>query len=150
MPQSLSKILLHIVFSTKYREPLIQPEIEDELYAYMASICNEYHCHAHKINGIADHVHIACNLSRTIAVCDLLEEVKKSSSKWIKTKGRVYENFAWQNGYGAFSLGMSQLSVISRYIENQKKHHQRKAFQEEYLGFLKKYKIEYNEKYVWD
>lgn len=150
MPQSLSKILLHIVFSTKNREPLIRPAIENELYAYMASICNEYRCHAHKIGGVANHVHIACNLARTIAVSDLLEEVKKSSSKWIKTKGNAYQKFFWQNGYGAFSFGMSQLPTVIKYIENQREHHRQKTFQEEYREFLKKYKIEYDEKYVWD
>lgn len=150
MPQSLSKILLHIVFSTKNRQQLIRPEIEDELFAYMAAICNDHHCHAHKIGGVADHVHIACNLARTIAVSELLEEIKKSSSKWIKTKGNAYQNFFWQNGYGAFSLGMSQLPTVIKYIENQRKHHRQKTFQEEYREFLKKYKIEYDEKYVWD
>ena len=150
MPQSLSKILLHIIFSTKNREDFIRPEIESELYAYMASICNEYDCHAHKIGGVENHVHIACNFSRTISVSKLLEYVKKSSSKWIKTKGEIYRNFFWQNGYGAFSLGMSQLPGVIKYIEQQKEHHRHKTFQEEYLAFLKKYKVEYDERYVWD
>ncbi len=116
----------------------------------MASICNELGCHAHLIGGVADHVHIACNLSRTISVSDLLEDVKKSSSKWIKTKGSFYRNFGWQNGYGVFSLGISQLEVVKRYIEGQKKHHRRKTFREEYLDFLNRYKIEYDERYLWD
>jgi putative transposase len=150
MPQSLSQILLHIIFSTKNREPLILPEVEKDLFAYIASICNELDCFAPIIDGVKDHVHIACNLSRTIAVCDLLEEVKKSSSKWIKTKGSFYKNFTWQRGYGAFSLGMSQLPALKKYVLNQKEHHCKKTFQEEYLELLKKYKVEYDERYVWD
>ena len=150
MPQSLAQILLHIVFSTKNRGPLIQPEIENELYAYMASICNASDCHAHQIGGVQNHIHIACNLSRTISVSKLLEEAKKSSSKWIKTKGAAYQNFAWQNVYGAFSLGMSQLSTVKQYIAQQKKHHKHKTFQEEFREFLNRYKVEYDERYVWD
>ena len=150
MPQSLAQILLHISFSTKNREPFIQPDVENELYAYMAAICNNMGCHAHQISGISDHVHIACNLARTVAVCDLLEDVKKYSSKWIKTKGRIYHNFAWQAGYGAFSLGMSQLDTVKKYIGRQKEHHRKKTFQEEYLELLKKYNVKYDERYVWD
>lgn len=144
MPQSLAQILLHITFSTKNREPIIQSDVENELHAYMATVCNNMGCHTHQISGISNHVHIACNLSRTVAVFDLLEDVKKFSSKWIKTKGRIYRNFAWQAGYGAFSLGMSQLDTVKKYISRQKEHHRKKTFQEEYLELLKKYKIEYD------
>ena len=150
MPQSLAQILLHIIFSTKNREPLIHLEIEKELYAYMASICNDNGCYAHRIGGTQDHIHITCNLSRTITVSKLLEEVKKSSSKWIKTKGDLYKNFTWQKGYGAFSLGMSQLTSVKKYVEQQKEHHKHKTFKEEYLEFLEKYQVKYDERYVWD
>jgi REP element-mobilizing transposase RayT len=150
MAQSLSQIFLHIVFSTKDRAPFIQPEVEDELYAYMAKILNDLDCHAYKIYGCKDHVHIACNLSRTITVSHLLEEVKRSSSKWIKTKGREFKNFSWQKGYGAFSFGRSQLDDVVRYIEKQKHIHEKKTFKREFLEMLEKYEVEYDEKYLWD
>jgi putative transposase len=148
--QSLSNILLHIIFSTKNREPWIQPEIENELYAYLALVFRECNCPAILINGAADHVHALCVLSRTITVADLLETVKKRSSKWIKTQGAFYQNFAWQAGYGAFSLGESNKASAVKYIQNQKEHHRVKTFQEEFREFLKAYQISYDEKYVWD
>jgi REP element-mobilizing transposase RayT len=150
MPQSLSRILVHIVFSTKHRQPLINPEIENELFPYMASIFHEYESPAIMINGAEDHVHILCVLSRKIALSDLIEKVKKSSSKWIKTKGAAYKNFYWQNGYGAFSIGESGVEALKKYIADQKEHHRKKTFQEELREFFKLYKIEYDEKYVWD
>ncbi len=150
MPQSLANVLIHIVFSTKDRAPLIQPGIEEELIRYLASVCRACGSPAHKIGGTEDHVHIACSLSRTITVSKLLEEVKKSSSKWIKTKGTRYSHFSWQAGYGAFSIGQSQLGALKHYIKAQKEHHRRRTFQEEFREFLKKYRIEYDERYVWD
>jgi REP element-mobilizing transposase RayT len=150
MPQSLAKILVHVIFSTKHRQPLIKPEIEIELFKYMASICREYESPALIINGNADHVHILIFLSRKMALSELLEKVKKSSSKWIKTKGTFYKNFYWQNGYGAFSIGQSGVEAVKEYIAKQKEHHRGKTFQEEYRAFLKKYQIEYDERYVWD
>jgi REP element-mobilizing transposase RayT len=150
MSQSLAKVHLHIMFSTKNREPMIHADVERELYAYMASISNDLKCHVQKINGTENHVHIACCLSRTITMAVLLEEVKRSSSKWIKTKGAAYKKFAWQNGYGAFSFGESQLQDVVRYINDQKEHHQKKTYKEEFREFLEKYKIDYDERYVWD
>jgi REP element-mobilizing transposase RayT len=150
MPQSLARILVHIVFSTKHRQPLIKSEIENELFPYMASIFRAYESPAIIINGVEDHVHILCVLSRKMALSDLIEEVKKSSSKWIKTKGAAYKNFYWQNGYGAFSIGESNVEMLKAYIAKQKEHHRQKTFQDEFREFLKLYKIEYDEKYVWD
>ena len=136
MSQSLAQILLHITFSTKYQRPTIYPEIEQELFAYIVSICNDCGCYVHQINCTKDHIHIACNLSRTTAVSKLIEEAKKTSSRWIKTKDQKYEQFYWQKGYGAFSVGMSQLEIVKNYIANQKEHHQYKTFKDEYLEFL--------------
>ncbi len=150
MAQSLSNVLLHIVFSTKNRRPWIDVEIEEELHKYIAGICRELKCPSHKIGGTDDHLHIACSLSRTIAISKLLEEIKSSSSKWIKTKGDRYADFAWQNGYGAFSIGQSQLLDLRRYIANQREHHRRLTFQEEYRDLLAKYAAEFDERYVWD
>ena len=150
MGQSLVKNYIHLVFSTKYRQPLILESVESELYSYLGGICRELECLPVKIGGYSDHVHILCMLSKKIALMKLLEEVKSHSSKWIKTKDERLRNFYWQDGYGAFSVNPSQADVVSRYIENQKVHHSKKTFQDEYRIFLKKYKVEYDERYVWD
>jgi REP element-mobilizing transposase RayT len=150
MPQSLSSILIHLVFSTKNREPFIKPIIEKELYPYMAKIVRALKSSSLAIDGTSDHLHILFSLSRVIKIADLVEEVKTESSKWIKTKGPEFKNFHWQNGYGAFSIGQSQVAILKRYIARQKVHHQRVTFQDEYRKFLKSYGIDYDERYVWD
>jgi REP element-mobilizing transposase RayT len=150
MPQSLAKIYLHIVFSTKDRKHLIKSDIESELYKYIAGILKALNCTALLINGTADHIHILNILSRTQAVSHVLEEIKKNSSKWIKGKGNEYKNFYWQAGYGAFSVSQSKIEVVKNYIYNQKEHHKICTFKEEYRRFLKEYNIEYDERYVWD
>ncbi|MBN2493318.1 MAG: IS200/IS605 family transposase [Deltaproteobacteria bacterium] len=149
MPQSLARILVHIIFSTKDRLPFIQPAIEGGLFAYMATVHRECGCPALLINGTEDHVHILCSLSRTMAVCDLVEEVKKRSSKWVKTQGAAYAKFSWQGGYGVFSIGESGVEQARRYIEQQKEHHRKKSFQEEYREFLERYRVDFDERYVW-
>ena len=150
MAQSLSKIILHLVFSTKDRARLILPEFSSELFAYMAGICSSVKSHAYKIGGTANHVPVACSLPRTISVGDLLEEVKTGSSKWMKTKSPRCSSFAWQAGYGAFSCGQSQLPVLIRYIDKQPQHHGVKSFEEEFLELLKIYEVEYDERYLWN
>ena len=120
MPQSLANILLHLTFSTKERRRLIRPEMEAELYRYMAGTCRNLGCPAHEIGGMDDHVHVFFSLSRTITVAHLVEEVKKGSSKWIKGKGQAYELFSWQAGYGVFSIGQSGFDGLRRYIQNQR------------------------------
>lgn len=150
MPQSLARVLVHIIFSTKNRLRFIKPKIENELFAYQAAVLRECGSPALIINGTEDHVHILCSLSRTMALCDLLEEVKKRSSKWIKTKGPEYREFAWQSGYGVFSIGESGVEELKRYIAGQKERHRNRTFQEEYRDILKRYQIEYDERYVWD
>ena len=150
MPQSLSSILIHLVFSTRNREPFLAPEIDAELYPYMAAILKAIKSLALIINGTSDHVHTLLSLSRIVTIADLVEEVKTESSKWIKTKGRQFRNFHWQSGYGAFSIGQSQVPMLKRYITRQKDHHRRVTFQDEYRKFLKAYAVEYDERYVWD
>lgn len=150
MPQSLSSVLVHLIFSTKNREPVITREIEKELHPYIASIFKELKSPSLTIDGTADHLHILFSLARVIKIADLVEEVKTGSSKWIKTKGREFRNFHWQKGYGAFSIGQSQLPTVKRYIARQKIHHQRITFKDEYRKFLKSYGIDYDERYVWD
>ncbi len=149
MGQSLVKNYLHIVFSTKHREHSIHQEIEDELHSYLGGICNKLDCQVIKVGGFTNHVHILCMLSKKITLMKLMEELKSHSSKWIKTKGDNYANFYWQDGYGAFSVNPSEVDIVIKYIENQKEHHRKKTFKEEYVAFLKKYEVEYDEKYVW-
>jgi putative transposase len=150
MPQSLSSILVHLIFSTKNRYPFLTPEIETELHPYMATIFRGLNSPALAINGNFDHVHVLFSLGRVVAVADLVQEVKTETSKWIKTKGDEFSNFYWQRGYGAFSIGQSNVPALKRYIRNQKQHHRRVTFQEEYRKFLKSYGIDYDERYVWD
>ena len=150
MPQSLSSILVHLVFSTKNREPYISAEIESEMHAYLAAVFRECHSPALIINGTANHLHTLYTLSRTITVAELVEEVKKRSSKWAKTRGGMHRTFQWQAGYGAFSVSQSNAAAVKRYIAEQKEHHRRKTFEEEYRSFLEKYGVAYDERYVWD
>lgn len=150
MGQSLVKNYIHIVFSTKHREPLIYPPVETELHAYLGGICNKLGCQVIIVGGYIDHIHILCMLSKKIALMKLMEEIKSYSSKWIKTKGVGYESFYWQDGYGAFSVNPSEVDRVIDYIANQHEHHSKKTFQDEYRAFLKKYNVEYDEKYVWD
>jgi putative transposase len=112
MGQSLIKNYMHIVFSTKHRQTFIHPPIEEELHAYLGGVCNELDCQTIKIGGYTDHVHILCMLSKKIALMKLLEIVKSHSSKWIKTKGEGYDNFYWQDGYGAFSVNPKMLMML--------------------------------------
>lgn len=150
MGQSLVKNYLHIVFSTKQREPLICPPYEEELHAYLGGICNNLDCQTIKVGGYTDHVHILCMLSKKVALVKLIEEVKSHSSKWMKTKDEKFQDFYWQDGYGAFSVNPSEVDTVIAYIANQHEHHAARTFQDEYRAFLKKYKVEYDERYVWE
>ena len=150
MGQSLNKIYVHLVFSTKLRKPMITNSIKEELFSYLGGICKNLECYPIQVGGYLDHVHILCLLSKKIPLMKLMEEIKSHSSKWIKTKGIEYENFYWQNGYGAFSVNPTELEIVKNYISNQEEHHKKKTFQEEFLAFLKKYNVDYDEKYVWD
>lgn len=150
MGQSLVKNYVHIVFSTKHRQPLITSPVEAELHKYLGGICNKLDCQVLQVGGYTDHVHILCMLSKKIALMNLLEEVKSHSSKWIKTQGADYKNFYWQDGYGAFSVNPMQVDRVIHYIATQHEHHQKQNFQDEYRKFLKSYKIEFDERYVWD
>jgi putative transposase len=150
MGQSLAQNYIHLVFSTKNRHPYIKPPYEQELHAYLGGICKELECPALKVGGYTDHIHILLKLSKKVALMTLVEKVKSHSSKWLKTKGPSLENFYWQDGYGAFSVNPTEVEKVTTYIENQHTHHSTRTFQSEYLAFLKKYKIEFDEKYLWD
>ncbi len=107
-------------------------------------------CNPVQVGGVKDHIHILCLLSRKIALMKLIEELKSHSSKWIKTKGSKYQKFYWQKGYGSFSVNPSEIETVVNYIQNQNEHHKKKTYKDEYLAFLKKYHVEYDERYVWD
>ncbi len=150
MPQSLVKNYVHIVFSTKHRSDFIDEQIEEELFRYIATICKDFESTALQIGGTDNHIHILCLLSRKIALMKLVQEVKAHSSKWIKTKGKKYENFFWQDGYGAFSVSDKNVIATINYIINQRKHHEDKNFKTEMIEILQKHNIEFDEKYLWD
>jgi putative transposase len=150
MGQTLVKNYVHLVFSTKFRQHLIYPPVEADLHSYLGGICNMLGCQVIKVGGHTDHIHILCMLSAKIALNKLMEQIKSHSSLWIKTRGPEFGNFYWQEGYGAFSVNPSDVDHVSYYISNQHEHHKKINFQEEYRGLLKKYNVEYKEKYVWD
>ena len=150
MAQTLVSLLVHIVFSTKHRKEFITPQIEPDLYSYLGGIARNNQSKLLAAGGTADHLHLLVSQSKNIALCDLLEEIKKGSSKWIKTQDVSLGDFHWQDGYGAFSVGASQVPDVKRYLENQKVHHQKKTFQEELIELLRRYGIDYDEKYLLD
>ena len=129
---------------------MTQSEIMQELYSYMTGIARTHESQVHEIGGIENHVHLLVSLPKTLTLSQLIEGIKKGSSKWIKTKGMPYTNFSWQNGYGAFSIGQSAYENLRKYIQTQKEHHKHISFQDEYRAFLKKYRVVYDEKYLWD
>ncbi len=149
MAQSLSKVYVHITFSTKNKQNLIDDNIEKSLYEYIGGICKGLKCNPIQVGGYRNHIHILCILSNRITQISLLEEVKKRSSKWIKTKGDKYTNFYWQDGYGIFSINPSEIDVVADYIKNQKEHHKTRSFEDEFRLFLNKYKVDYKEEFVW-
>jgi REP element-mobilizing transposase RayT len=150
MPQSLAKNLIHLIYSTKNRTPCISQQIRPKLYAYKAGILQQWDSPALVIGGVADHVHILFCLSKNHALKKVIEEVKKGSSKWLKTQADEFRAFHWQAGYGAFSVSQSNVEQVKRYIEEQEGHHRRRSFQEEFREFLKRHGIDYDERYVWD
>jgi len=148
--QSLAKVLLHIIFSTKDRTACIPQGVRSDLRAYTAGTLQNLGCTLIEFNSLADHVHLLCTLSRTLSIAKLLEETKKASSKWLKPKALALRNFHWQNGYGVFSVSPSNVREVRRYIVNQEAHHRKVTFQEEFRAFLERHGIEYDERYVWD
>lgn len=150
MAQSLVKNHVHIIFSTKYRNDFIDEDIEVELYKYVAAICKDLESTAIQIGGTDNHIHILCLLSRKIALMTLVQKIKAYSSKWIKTKGPKYENFFWQDGYGAFSVCKENLSEVTLYVKNERERHKRVDFKTEMLTILKDHEVAYDEKYLWD
>jgi len=150
MSQSLSCILIHVVFSTKDRVALIATDVRPALHAYLATVTRNAGCDCFRAGGTADHVHLAIRQSRTITAAGLVEELKTTSSKWLKDQPGVARAFAWQRGYGAFSVSPSSLEDLRSYIDGQEEHHRNRTFQDEFRAFLKKYGVDYDERYAWD
>ena len=151
MPQSLAQIYVHIIFSTKGRQPFLGDSIfRRETHAYLAGICKQQESPAVVIGGVADHVHILNRLGRTIDLATLVREIKRDSAKWIKETHPKLQGFHWQAGYGAFSVSPSHVEAVVRYIKNQEEHHRTITFQEEFRRICKKYGVEIDERYVWD
>ena len=150
MAQTLVKLYVHVIFSTKNRADFIKPEIEEELFAYIGGITNNNKSKLLEANGTMNHIHLLVSMSKNIELSELVGDIKRDSSKWIKTNGAAYRNFHWQDGYGAFSVGYTQIEDVKNYIASQKEHHRKISFEDEFRYFLKKYDVEYDERYVWD
>jgi len=149
MPQSLVKVLIHVVFSTKNRTDLILPEIEAHLFRYMHGIIDNNGSKLILANGTTDHIHLLISLGRMIQISTLIGDIKRDSSSWVKQNGGS-SRFYWQEGYGAFSIGQSQVGTVMSYIDAQKEHHKNQDFQSEFRSLLKRYQVDYDERYVWD
>ena len=151
MPQSLAKIYLHIIFSTKDRIPfLADKKVREETHAYLFGTCRELGVPPVSVGGVADHVHLACTMSHTMTVANFVRDIKRTSSNWLKQQSEDTSNFHWQNGYGAFSVSPSHVDALKKYIAQQAEHHQQISFQNEFRQILEKYGIEFDERYVWD
>jgi putative transposase len=150
MPQSLAQILVHLVFSTKDREPVLQDDIREELHAYIGGIVENHRGVLLKSGSVADHIHLLLAHPRTCSPADMVQEIKTGTSKWLKTKGTHYAAFKWQGGYGMFSVSPSHRAAVEGYLGGQAQHHRTVTFQEEYRRLLRKYGVEFDERYVWD
>ena len=148
MPQSLSKVYLHCVFSTKNCLPLITDVIRKDLHSYIIGTLSNIGSYVNEIYANPDHIHVLCTLPRTVTIADLISKIKTPSSKWIKKQGIT--NFSWQGGYGVFSVSSSKVKVLETYINNQQQHHKRISFKDELRSFLNEYNIDFDERYVWD
>ena len=149
MANTYTQIHIQFVFAVRFREAVIHSSWKDELYRYMTGIVQNNKHKLIAINGMPDHIHILIGMRPTQSISDLMQDIKGSSSKWINQKGFIKVKFEWQEGYGAFSYGKSQVKDVIAYIENQEQHHSKKTFRDEYMDFLKKFDIEYDEQYIF-
>jgi REP element-mobilizing transposase RayT len=150
MPQSLAKIYIHLIFSTKNRERVLLDDIRADLHAYMGGTLNGLGCSSIEINTEPDHAHLLFVMTRTETLSNVVGQVKKSANDWLRARDKQFAHFYWQGGYGAFSVSQSAVEEVREYIRNQREHHQRVSFQDEFRAFLKRYEIEFDERYVWD
>lgn len=150
MPQSLTKLYAHLIFSTKNRKPFLDDEIRPRVHAYLVTIVRDSDSPFVVVGGVADHVHILFDMGKMIAPVKVVEQVKRESSKFVKTLGPKYGAFFWQRGYGMFSVSPTHRDDVEAYVRTQEEHHRKVTFQEEYRSFLKRYGIVFDETYVWD
>jgi REP element-mobilizing transposase RayT len=150
MANTYTQIYLHIVFSVKGRQNLIQKKWQDELHKYICGIVTGKEQKVYAIGGMADHIHILVSVKPNLALSDLVRDIKANSSKWINGKGYVLGKFQWQEGFGAFSYAQSQLDAVISYINNQEQHHQNKTFKNEYLELLQNFKLQYDDKHLFE
>ena len=151
MAQSLAEILIHVIFSTKGRTPYFRDRVlRDEMHRFLGGVLKGFDCPSLIVGGAEDHVHVLCQLARTRAQASVVKELKRASSIWLKTKAPELQDFAWQAGYGAFSVAHSQIEPLRKYIAGQEEHHRNVSFQEEYRQFLNRHEIAFDERYVWD
>ncbi|MEW6160362.1 MAG: IS200/IS605 family transposase [Verrucomicrobiota bacterium] len=151
MPQSLSAVYIHLVFSTKDRRPLLRDKpTREALHAYLGGISKRLECAPIQIGGVEDHVHVLARFTRTSTQAEWVKELKRISNAWLKERGRDFADFEWQGGYAAFSVSQSNLERVKEYIATQEEHHQKMSFQDELRALLRKHQIEWDEKYVWD
>ena len=150
MPQSLAKVYLHAIFSTKNREPLLLQDWRDELFRVIGGAANNLECQSLIVGGVADHVHLLFQLARTITIADAIGKIKSTSSLWINQNHAGQTPFHWQAGYAAFSVSQSNVPAVREYVQHQEKHHAKKSYQDELREWLRRYEIEWDERYVWD
>jgi putative transposase len=150
MPQSLSNIVVHTVFSTRNRFPWLKGEVRPILHAYISNVTRNLGCECYRVGGVDDHVHLAIRLSRTLAVCKMVEEIKTASCKWLKKQESNLSGFSWQRGYAALSIDPEGIQALCGYIETQADHHRKFSYQDEYRALLKESGIEFDEQYMWD
>jgi putative transposase len=146
--QTCGNVVVHLIFSTKQRKPLIKPQIRSDLFAYLGGIVRQLRSTALIINGTDDHVHLLLRIRPAHSIAEIARVIKTNSSGWIHAKG--HREFAWQAGYGVFSVSESSIPAVTKYIATQDEHHKRHSFQEEFVAFLKKNKVAYDERYIWD
>ena len=149
MAQTLTRLLVHVVFSTKDRRSLITPAVDAALHSYLGGICRNRECPALTIGGTENHVHLLISLSKKVALSELMMTLKKNSSKWIKTNGDAFRDFSWQDGYGAFSIGESQVGAVTDYIRGQKERYETLTFEEELVALAKRYGVDFDPRYLW-
>ncbi len=151
MPQSLSRVLIHTIFSTKNRKPYFGDiEFRRQLHSYLAGTAKSLGCQPIRIGGVSDHVHLLTSLSRTLSLAEFVKEVKRVSTGWIQQRRQIHKNFRWQSGYGAFSVSESKVAEVIRYIERPKEHHRTVTFQEEFRELLRRHRVGFDERFVWD
>ena len=150
MPQALAKIYLHLIFSTKNRERSMPESIRADLHSYMGGILNGLGCSPVEINTEPDHAHVLFVMTRTEMVSNVVGQLKKSSNDWLRSRDAQFRDFYWQGGYGVFSVSQSAVEEVRAYIRNQREHHKQISFQDGFRAFLKRYEMEFDERYVWD